>query len=67
MRDIKTLRKLHEDFTAKIDDLKKKYENLCKQKSLMAMIAAKYDKQCAEKKIQTDEMMIEIKNVIRIT
>jgi len=62
-RDIKTLNKLHEDFTSKIDDLKKKYENLCKSKSLMAMIASKYEHQCAEKKNQTDDMMIEIKNV----
>lgn len=61
--DIKQLNKLHEDFVSKIDDLKKKYENLCKAKSLMAMIASKYDTQCKEKKNQTDDMMIEIKNV----
>jgi len=29
----------------------------------MAMIASKYEHQCAEKKNQTDDMMIEIKNV----
>ena len=30
----------------------------------MAMIASKYEQQCILKKNQTDEMMIEIKNVI---
>lgn len=61
------MRKLHEDFISKIDDLKKKYENLCKTKSLNAMIAAKYEHECLQKKLETDKMMIEIKNVFLFT
>jgi len=62
-RDIKTLNKLHEDFTSKIDDLKKKYENLCKSKSLMSYMAKRYEKQCQDKLKEVDHIMIEIKNV----
>ena len=35
--DIKTLKRLHEDFQSKISDLKLKYEHLCKSKSLMKL------------------------------
>lgn len=36
-RDIKALEKLHEDFITKISDLNKKYEHLCKSKSLLKL------------------------------
>jgi len=42
-RDIKSLKKLHEDFQSKISDLKNKYEQLCKSKSLMKLDTIKYE------------------------
>lgn len=36
-RDIKALEKLHEDFSLKITDLSRKYEHLCKSKSLLRL------------------------------
>ena len=43
INDIKTLKKLHEDFQSKISDLKNKYEQLCKTKSLMRLDTKKLD------------------------
>jgi len=42
-KDIKTLKKLHEDFQSKISDLKYKYEQLCKSKSLLRLDTKKLE------------------------
>jgi len=42
-KDIKTLKKLHDDFQSKISDLKYKYEQLCKSKSLMRLDTKKLE------------------------
>lgn len=42
-KDIKSLKKLHEDFQSKIIDLKNKYEQLCKSKSLMRLDTKKME------------------------
>jgi len=42
-KDIKTLKKLHEDFQSKISDLKFKYEQLCKTKSLLRLDTKKLE------------------------
>lgn len=42
-KDIKTLKKLHEDFQSKISDLKNKFELLCKSKSLMRLDTKKME------------------------
>lgn len=41
--DIKTLKNLHEEFHSKISDLKCKYEQLCKTKSLMRLDTKKLE------------------------
>jgi hypothetical protein len=41
--DIRTLKNLHEEFHSKISDLKSKYEQLCKTKSLMRLDTKKLE------------------------
>ena len=41
--DIRTLKNLHDDFHSKISDLKNKYEQLCKTKSLMRLDTKKLE------------------------
>lgn len=41
--DIKSLKKLHDDFQSKISDLKNKYEQMCKSKSLMRLDTKKLE------------------------
>ena len=42
-RDIKALEKLHEEFSTKITDLSRKYEHLCKSKSLLRLDVKKLE------------------------
>jgi len=62
-RDIKQLKKLHEDFNLKITDLKQKYENLCKNKSLMRLEKEKLENKCKEKTKQVEDIMTELKKL----
>jgi hypothetical protein len=62
-RDIKTLKKIHENFVSKIDDLKKKYEDLCKTSSLNEMMIDKYTKMNKDLDIKTKKIEEEIKRV----
>jgi hypothetical protein len=59
LTDYKTLVGLHTEFTSKIDDLKSKYEHLCKNKSLMIIdcnkLAGDRDEKIKEKKRLDDE------------
>ena len=63
-KDIKQLKKLHEDFTLKITDLKQKYENLCKNKALMRLEKEKLESKCQERTKQYENIQYEIKRVI---
>lgn len=62
-QDIKQLKKLHEDFSLKIIDLKQKYENLCKNKALMRLEKEKLDSKCNERLKQVETIMYELKKV----
>lgn len=62
-RDIKQLKKLHEDFSVKIVDLKQKYENLCKNKALMRLEKEKLESKCNERLKQVENIMHELKKV----
>ena len=65
-KDIKTLKKLHDDFQSKISDLKNKYEQLCKSKSLMRLDTKKLENE--KNQINTDiiKMHNELEKVIII-
>lgn len=63
LKDIKQLKKLHEDFSLKIVDLKQKYENLCKNKALMRLEKEKLDNKCVERTKQVEQIMVELKKV----
>ena len=65
--DIKTLQKLHNDFTSKISDLNLKYEHLCKNKSLMKLDLEKMKKEKEKKekeilKLQEEINMLDLKS-----
>lgn len=67
LNDIKTLNKLHQDFTSKISDLNLKYEHLCKNKSLMKLDLEKMKKEKEKKekeilKLQEEINMLDLKS-----
>ncbi len=61
--DIKTLKKLHEDFQSKISDLKLKYEHLCKSKSLMKLETEKLNREKDHKINEINKFQIELEKV----
>ena len=61
--DIKTLEKLHNDFTSKIADLNYKYEHLCKNKSLMKLDLEKMKKEKDKKEKEILKLQEEINNL----
>lgn len=61
--DIKTLQELHTEFQSKIDDLNKKYQQICKSKSLMELDVRKLDSDCKKKALLVDQLQNEINKV----
>jgi WD40 repeat protein len=60
LNDYKTLNNLHEDFVSKIDDLKLKYEHLCKSKSLMKLDAEKLTREKEQKTSEKNKLQSEL-------
>lgn len=57
------LDELHGEFFNQIEDLKKKYENLCKQKNELKLETVKMDHECKKLKQEKDKLAEEIKRV----
>lgn len=62
-KDIKSLQTLHEEFGSKIDDLKYKYEHLCKSKSLMELENDKLEKEKTFKSTEINKLQFELEKV----
>lgn len=62
-RDIKSLKKLHDDFQSKISDLKIKYEHLCKSKSLMKLETEKLIRERDKRLQDINKMQYELERV----
>ena len=60
LNDIKTLKRLHEEFEIKISDLKIKYDNICKSKSLMDLEATKLNREADKNKEISDKYLADI-------
>jgi WD40 repeat protein len=61
--DITLLKAHHKDFQSKIDDLKIKYEHLCKSKSLMRLELEKIEKDCESKAMEINKTQLEIEKI----
>jgi hypothetical protein len=61
--DVKTLKRLHEEFEVKIADLRIKYDNLCKSKSLMDLEATKLTRDAEKNKELTDKYLIDVEKL----
>jgi WD40 repeat protein len=62
-RDIKALEQLHDDFSLKITDLSRKYEHLCKSKSLLRLDVEKMKREVDEMENNISEMQIELEKM----
>ncbi len=61
--DVKTLKRIHVEFEAKIADLRLKYDNLCKSKSLMDLEATKLNRDAEKNKELTDKYLADIEKL----
>lgn len=62
-RDIKALEKLHEDFSLKITDLNRKYEHLCKSKSLLRLDVEKLKRDVGDMEENISKMQLELEKL----